>query len=121
MPYGVYKRTPENTKQCWKKGDKVPTAGQFKKGHDGFGKNIGENNWNWKGDKVSYYGMHAWIYRKLGKAKKCYYCGKLKTKPYQMHWANIDHKYKRDIKDYISLCVNCHLKHDRLFNNKYKK
>lgn len=28
------------------------------------------------------------------------------------HWANKSHKYKRELTDWISLCVKCHKKYD---------
>ena len=30
----------------------------------------GELNHSWKGDKVGYWGVHAWVYKQLGKPKK---------------------------------------------------
>lgn len=74
----------------------------------------GENNWNWRGDKISYSGVHQWIRRQLGRPLKCEHCGTNKKRRY--NWANINHKYRRMLGDYISLCVPCHRKFD-LQNN----
>jgi hypothetical protein len=71
-----------------------------------------EKHFAWKGNKVSYRCLHLWIQRKLGKAQKCVVCGKLKTTPKSVGWANIDHKYKRNLTDWISLCVSCHAIYD---------
>ena len=71
-----------------------------------------ENHHNWKGDKVGYRALHSWIERKLGKPDHCEHCGKLKTTPKSIHWANISGDYKRDLTDWISLCVKCHKKYD---------
>ena len=64
----------------------------------------------WKGDSVSYFGLHAWIVRKLGKPNKCEFCGTTKKKRY--HWASLSHKAKRDLSDYVRLCPSCHKKYD---------
>jgi len=69
---------------------------------------IGKKNSNWKGDKVSYAGVHAWIRRNKGKLIICIFCGSTKN----LEWANKDHKYRRKKEDYISLCRSCHMKYD---------
>jgi hypothetical protein len=65
----------------------------------------------WKGDKVGYDGLHRWIGKKKGKPKKCAECGKTKT----IQWANKDHKYSRDLEDWISLCSKCHYHYDEKY------
>lgn len=67
-----------------------------------------ENNYAWKGDKVTYSPLHSWIRRKLGKPVKCEHCGALKN----LHWASISHKAKRDLKDFFALCSSCHKIYD---------
>lgn len=71
----------------------------------------------WKGDKVSYSGLHQWLNRQLGKPKKCEECGTIEKRKYE--WANIDHKYRRNLEDYIRMCTSCHRKYD-MKNNNYK-
>lgn len=70
----------------------------------------GEENIKWKGDDVGYRALHYWIERKLGKAKECSICGKSEGR---MHWANVDHKYNRDKKDFFSACPKCHKAYDK--------
>lgn len=65
---------------------------------------------NWKGDNVGYSGMHMWIRKQLGTPKLCAYCGATNKKKYE--WANISHKYKRDVKDWRRLCTSCHRRYD---------
>lgn len=65
---------------------------------------------NWKGDKASYYAVHAWVARHRGRPQKCEHCGTTEKKKYQ--WANKSHEYKRDLNDWIRLCVPCHKKYD---------
>jgi len=73
---------------------------------------IGENNCNWKGDEVDYHDLHKWVTRWKGNIKKCEMCG-LDDKNKRYHWANIDHKYKRVLEDYIRLCPKCHGQYDK--------
>jgi len=75
---------------------------------------IRENNNCWKGDNVGKRGVHKWIESENGKAKN-YIC-KICQKKQAYDWANIDHKYKRDLKDYRALCKSCHKKWDYQFN-----
>lgn len=75
-----------------------------------------ENHPHWKGNSVSHSGVHGWVRRHKGKAKVCKYC-KITDKEKRIEWANIDHKYRRNLDDYIPLCCKCHQKHDRKYNN----
>lgn len=70
----------------------------------------GDKSPTWKGDDVGYYGVHDWIYKEKGSPKKCELCKTTTANKY--HWANRDHKYRRDINDWLRLCVPCHKKHD---------
>lgn len=80
------------------------------------------NNPNWKGNNISYVGIHAWLYRKFGKAtkcenKKCFYPrtnahGDILLKPKSFQWANKSGEYLRDIGDWMQLCTSCHKRHD---------
>ena len=113
----------------WNKGLKgviKPNSGSFTKGeHRSIDTEFdskrtkNENNHNWKGDKVGYFGLHTWIQRNMGKAKICtnrenqflpFECSK-KSNYYD--WANRSRKYKRDKDDWLELCHSCHLKADR--------
>lgn len=97
----------------------------FKKGMEPWSKGLklpqytNEGNPNWKGNKVSYVALHKWVYRHKGKALKCEFCGKEKTTPKSIQWANKDHKYLRNLEDFISLCVVCHRNFD-IKNNNYQ-
>ena len=135
MPKGVYKRT----QAPWNKGNRVRifsnclTCGkkfshfnftkknnprfcsqkcvvnstQFKKGEC-----ENEKNSQWKGTNASYTASHHWIARKRGKPHYCEHCKRSDLPHRSYNWANIDHKYNRNIKDYIRLCVRCHKKYD---------
>lgn len=72
---------------------------------------FGKDHWFWKGNNVSYSGLHHWIERILGKPTYCNLCHKAEGK---FEWANISHKYKRDPKDFMSLCYSCHDKYDNV-------
>ena len=65
----------------------------------------------WKGDDVGYGALHEWVVRELGKPKECEECG-LNDKERVYHWANISRNYKRELTDWIRLCVPCHKLYD---------
>lgn len=77
--------------------------------------NRGNKNYLWKGENASYRTQHKWIGRRVGKADHCELCGldsiPVGKKRY-FQWANISGEYKRDINDYIQLCLLCHKKFD---------
>lgn len=94
--------------KAWNKGIKgsvKPNSGSFTTD-----KTIGELNINWKGNDVGYFALHAWVNRKLGKAKTCEYCG---TNNSRVEWANKSHQYKRTTNDWIQLCKKCHYEYDK--------
>jgi hypothetical protein len=78
-----------------------------------YGKGAGadEKHPNWKGELVSYSGLHKWVTRKLGTPKYCANCKTTTAKKYE--WANISHCYKRELSDWIRLCTKCHIGFDR--------
>ncbi len=90
---------------------------RFEKGHVSFSKLYPEklpsgiSHWEWKGENVGYRGLHYWIRRQKGIPKICETCGEEAN-----DWANIDHKYKRNINDYIALCKSCHKLYDLSYN-----
>lgn len=76
----------------------------------------GENHPFWKGDDVGYHAVHDWIAKNKEKPKECLHCGK---KPgfdsigrNKIHWANVSGEYKRDLNDFIPLCIKCHRDYD---------
>ena len=77
----------------------------------------GKKHHSWKGNKIGYWGIHRWLRQNFGPAKenKCEHCDRQ-----ALDWANKDHKYKRDRKDYIPLCRSCHLKYDYTQERKNK-
>jgi hypothetical protein len=70
----------------------------------------GEKNGMWKGKNATMVAHHNWIKRRLGTPQKCELCGTTEKRMY--HWANISHMYKRDVSDYMRVCVPCHKKYD---------
>ena len=73
------------------------------------GKNINEENHNWKGNDVSYKCLHDWVRKRKSQPERCENCGNKKE---YLELANISGEYKRDIKDYRYLCVRCHKEFD---------
>lgn len=84
----------------------------FKKGHKFVG-NKGEKHQWWKGNKVGYEGLHTWVRKMLGSATKCKNCGITKDKA-RIEWSNNDHKYKRNLIDWTSLCCKCHRQYEKV-------
>jgi hypothetical protein len=90
---------------------------KFKKGHTPWNKGkkcqhsarFGKSNPNWSGDKVKYFGLHKWVLFNKGKANKCEMCGEIVN----IQWANKSHNYKRDLDDWIALCIPCHRAYDK--------
>lgn len=68
----------------------------------------GTKHYLWKGSEASYRAIHGWVRRKLGLASKCGYCGSDQN----VQWSNKDHKYKRIIGDWQTLCAKCHTHYD---------
>jgi hypothetical protein len=68
----------------------------------------GERNYLWKGNKVSYSGLHHWVKRMAGKAAVCSDCGSTEN----VHWANVSGEYMRNLDDFVELCLKCHRKKD---------
>lgn len=71
----------------------------------------GEKHPNWKGDNAGKVAMHLWVHSRKGNPSQCSVCGMVGNN-FQIHWANINHTYKRNLDDYIALCVSCHKKYD---------
>lgn len=95
--------------------------GRFKPMEKGkYHHSIGKENFKWLGDGVGYQGIHSWVTHWKGKPNTCEKCGKTNLSERQIHWANIDHKYRRVLDDYIRLCAKCHGEYDRI-NNLRKK
>ncbi len=137
MPIGIYKRT----KPAWNKGisifvgEKNPFYGKKhtiktkeKLSLLKIGKRLspktefkrGNIPYNWKGDDVGYCSLHQWIYSKLGQPDTCEHCGKSGLKGKEIDWANKDHKYKRNLIDWLRLCKSCHRTFD-ISKNQYRK
>lgn len=71
----------------------------------------GPSHPNWVGDKVSYSSLHAWVRQHKGTPQKCEHCGTTKLRKYE--WASIDHKYLRDLDNWVRLCTKCHRQMDK--------
>ncbi len=71
---------------------------------------IGASNPNWKSSGISYVGIHAWVVRRQGRPMECSECGT--TEYHRYEWANISREYKRDLNDWVRLCVSCHRRYD---------
>lgn len=135
MPKGIYQHKPHQGYQKGHpnfhpipKGTHLSKKTEFKKGHRHSPETIskikeararqvigsGDKNPNWKGNKIRYSGIHAWLIRTQGKATKCenIFCSK-KSKNFD--WAKIRGKqYRRIARYYAQLCRSCHVRYDQL-------
>jgi hypothetical protein len=65
----------------------------------------GDRHPGWKGDAVSYIGLHAWMLRHFTKIGVCEDCG---ATPEKTEWANVTGLYIRDRAQFRELCISCH-------------
>jgi len=66
----------------------------------------------WKGDKITYSPLHRWVRQQLGCPNKCEKCGFEHESNRKIHWANKSREYRRELSDWIRLCVPCHRAYD---------
>lgn len=76
------------------------------------------NHYLYKGDNASYISLHGWVRRHKIDPKECEHCGDKKVK---LQWANKSHEYKRQLDDWIRLCIPCHRKYDLDENGNKRK
>lgn len=82
----------------------------------------GKNHPLWKAHAASYTTIHFWVRKWKKPSNTCEKCGRKDLKERQIDWANIDHKYRRVLDDYIRLCRRCHWEYDREMGfRKHKK
>lgn len=87
-----------------------------KKCVDSWGK--GKENGRGIGELACYSAKHDWVIRMKGSASlyNCVSCGKNHKQVKKIEWSNINHKYKKNINDYVARCVSCHRKYDNNLN-----
>ena len=101
-----------STRPPWNKGKKLSKIHRMKTVKNLIHK-PGKGHPRWKGNDVGYDALHDWIKRYLGFPTTCEHCKKSFPLSWRIHWANKDHKYKRNKKDWIRLCLWCHKKYDK--------
>lgn len=75
---------------------------------------FGEDNTNWKGGRIGYEGVHAWLERDYGKPQRCDNPNCQYKKTIRWDWALIHgKKYERKRENFMRLCRSCHIKYDR--------
>lgn len=76
-------------------------------------KNRDELHFAFKGETAGYRAIHIWVETRLGKPDTCEDCGKTGLKGHQIHWANLNHQYRRNLVDWVRLCAQCHASYDK--------
>ena len=74
---------------------------------------FGKENHQWKETGMSNTALHNWVRRYLGRPDICKHCGRSNLSGHAINWANKSHEYKRDLEDWLRLCVKCHRAYDR--------
>lgn len=85
--------------------------------------NFGKKSPNFKAN-AGYRALHLWIIRIAGQPTKCEKCDRDGLTGKQIGWASKDHKYLRELTNWIRLCSKCHGEYDKergLRIRKYKK
>lgn len=72
----------------------------------------GEDNMMWKGDMLSYAGLHIWVALHKGRPAFCVDCGITASQGRLLQWSNQSGLYFRDLDDFVGRCLPCHRKHD---------
>lgn len=75
-------------------------------GHAAMRGRTDEQSPSWTGDAVGYGGLQQWVPKHLGRPQFCEECGTTSAKKY--HWTSMSGLRKRDLSDWIRLCVSCH-------------
>lgn len=79
------------------------------------GRFVGPAHPGWRGAKIGYQPLHAWVARhkqKTGVCSQC--CAVVGTERFRgTQWANISGLYLRDLNDFIELCIPCHSERDK--------
>lgn len=86
----------------------------FQKGNKLAATNFGEKSGTWKGDDAKPHAIHQWVMKWKGQPAASEGCGKENLSGHAIQWANIDHKYRRTLDDYIRFCVVCHREYDAI-------
>ena len=110
MPRGVYVRTAEHRQKMNLSGLALGRGKLSEETKRKIGlSHSGERSVEWKGDDAGYQAKHMWIRKQLGTPSECENCTLKSSNSRQFHWANISGEYKRDLSDWVRLCVSCHM------------
>ena len=74
---------------------------------------LGKKQHCWKGDNVSYRGLHSWVRRHLPQPELCQMCNKTG----RLVLANKTGIYVREFKNWFYVCYHCHSLYDNLGKN----
>lgn len=110
MPRGVYERTEKHRLMMNLSGLDLGRGKKSAETRHRIGlSHSGEKSVEWKGEAAGYQAKHMWIRKQLGTPSKCENCTLISSNSRRFHWANISGEYKRDLSDWVRLCVSCHM------------
>lgn len=72
------------------------------------GKRKGKASPSWRGDSVSYGGIHVWVRKHFTKSGVCVHCKNKNNLSGKTEWANVKDYNRLDRKDWLELCRSCH-------------
>lgn len=67
----------------------------------------------WKRNAPGYDSLHHWVIRQLGQPTTCSHCKQSDLSGADIHWANVSGEYKKEVDDWVRLCVTCHKTFDK--------
>lgn len=121
--YWLGKKRPEvlNWLTPIKKGQRLSPLTEFQKGHTPTEEQKNKMQLTWEHNRnvsfetknLSYRELHKYIENIIGKPDTCEHCGKTGLTGRKIHWANKSRKYKKELSDWIRLCVKCHKAYDK--------
>lgn len=84
--------------------------------HKGYQKNTGRTHFKkgkiiFTGTPNEYKSLHYQIRKELGNPLFCEKCGSNQ----KIQWANRSQQYKKDLLDWIALCMKCHFNYDKQY------
>src|SRR5579859_2916898 len=77
----------------------------------------GKNAYQWKEKDFTMTALHNWVKKQLGKPLKCDFCGTIDG---EFQWANKSQFYKRELSDWLRLCISCHKLYDFVCRKSFK-
>lgn len=71
---------------------------------------MSERRKEWADKRITqYHSIHYWVKKRLPKTEACSWCG---NQSLRIELANLSGDYKKEVSDFVWICVSCHKKYD---------